>query len=436
MSKLTIWLPVLAVLALLAPGPAGGGEDEKAADGLRYAIRAAHIMTMAGDPISNGTILVAGGKIEAIGATKDITVPAGYEIVDGGAAWALPGWVDIHSHVGGSDINDMIYPTNPDLRVDDNVVPDNPLLVHARAGGVTTILFIPGSGTNMAGFGVLMKTAGKTPEEVILRFPGVLKVAQAGNPERYGGDLGYGRVGMNHLIRETMKEGLAYGRAWMEYERGDRAEPPPTSERYELFRGLAKKEFPILIHTQWVQVLQTTIRTLHDEFDMPCVLSHASFDSYRNGAIAADRGVAVNVGPRQIHLDARDGRIYGIAAEWYRRGVRNLSLNTDAPVIPEGELVVQAAAAVRFGLPEKVALEGLTITNAKQLMIDHRVGSLEVGKDADIVLHSGPPLDMRTRIVSVFVNGRPVSGLGAAAGAARPKSMLPDEPDDEREDDR
>jgi imidazolonepropionase-like amidohydrolase len=434
MSKLTLTLPPLVLLALLAAGPVVGEDvpEESGAADPGYAIRAAKILTMAGDPIHDGTILVANGKIEAVGRTADVAVPSGYEIVDGGNAWALPGWVDIHSHVGGSDINDMIYPLNPDLRVDDNITPDNPMLVHARNGGVTTILFIPGSGTNMAGFGVLMKTAGKTPEDVVLRFPGALKVAQAGNPERYGGDLGHGRVGMNHLIRQTLDEGLAYGRAWMAHERGERAEPPPFSERYEWFRGLAKKEFPILVHTQWVQVLQTTIRTLHDEFGLPCVLSHASFDSYRNGEIAAKRGVAVNVGPRQIFHDGRDGRIYGIAAEWHRRGVTNLSLNTDAPVIPQGELVVQAAAAVRFGLPVDMALRGLTITNARQLMIDHRVGSLEVGKDADIVLHSGPPLDMRTRIVSVFVDGRPVSGMGAPAGDDRPRSLLPGEPEDDR----
>jgi imidazolonepropionase-like amidohydrolase len=234
-------------------------------------------------------------------------------------------------------------------------------------------------------------------------------------------------MGMSHLIKKTLEEGLAYGKAWAAHERGERAEPPPADERYDLFRGLAKREFPILVHTQVAQVLQATVRILHDELGVPCVLSHASFDAYRNAALVAERGMAVNVGPRQIQVDSLTGRIRGLAHAWWEGGVRNLTLNTDAPVVPQEDLVVQACVAVRFGLGEDAALRGITIQCARQMMIDHRVGSLEPGKDADIVLHSRHPLDLRSRILGVYVNGRLVEGEGGVGMDDRPGLSLPPE---------
>jgi imidazolonepropionase-like amidohydrolase len=255
-------------------------------------------------------------------------------------------------------------------------------------------------------------------------------VAQAGNPERYSGVLGSTRTGMTWHIRETLEKGLAYGRAWMAYEKGERPEPPPHDPRFENFRGIAKGEIPVIVHTQNTMVLQSTIRLFHDELGVDCILSHASFDAYRNAALAATRGMAVNVGPRMVLYNSRDGRIHGLGAEWHRGGVKSLTINTDAPVVPQEDLVTQAAVAVRFGLPEDVALRGITIECAKQLKIDHRIGSLEVGKDADIVIHSGPPLDMRTRILAVFVNGKPVVGEGIAPPQRGAGPTLPhDHPD-------
>jgi hypothetical protein len=123
------------------------------------ALQVGKIFTCVGDPISDGTILIKDGKIEAIGSRKDIKIPDGYEVIDHSDRFAMPGLVEAHSHVGGSgDLNEMVYQTNPELRNWDQITPHNDRLKVAIAGGVTTICCIPGSGTNMGGFGVLMKT--------------------------------------------------------------------------------------------------------------------------------------------------------------------------------------------------------------------------------------------------------------------------------------
>ena len=179
------------------------------------------IITCAGDPIVNATILVSNGKIEAIGPRDKINVPAGYTEIDMSDKFAMPGLVDVHSHVGGSgDINEMVYQTNPELRVLDVIRPNNDQLKAAVAGGVTTICFIPGSGTNMGGWGTLDEDRPRQARRRPPASPGVLKIAQAGNPERQTGEVGSGRMGMNYVIREQLREGQGYVKDWDDYEAG------------------------------------------------------------------------------------------------------------------------------------------------------------------------------------------------------------------------
>jgi imidazolonepropionase-like amidohydrolase len=375
----------------------------------KLAVHAGKIITSAGKPIVNGTILVADGKIQAIGPRAEVKVPAGFTEIDCGDQFAMPGLVDVHSHVGGSgDINEMVYQTNPELRVLDVIRPHNPQLKAAVAGGVTTICFIPGSGTNMGGWGALMKTGPGTLDEVVIRSPGVLKIAQAGNPERQAGEVGSGRMGMNHVIREQLRAGKGYVQDWDDWEAGRRKTKPQVNLRLEYFKPLFHREIPILVHTQGYQVIQSTLRILHDEFNLKVIIGHACFDSYRLAAETKQRGIPVMSGPRIFRYDTDTGQIHGIVAEYAKRGVTFLGVNTDAPVVPQEELFFQATMAVRFGWNEEDALRGLTIEPAKALMIDKRVGSLEVGKDADIVVTTGPIIDPRSYVTRVLIDGRVV----------------------------
>jgi imidazolonepropionase-like amidohydrolase len=373
----------------------------------KLALHVGKIITCAGDPIVNGTILVSNGKIEALGPRSAIKVPAGYTEIDHGDRFAMPGLVDVHSHVGGSgDINEMVYQTNPELRVLDVIRPHNEQLKVALAGGVTTICFIPGSGTNMGGWGALMKTGPGTVDEVVIRSPGVLKIAQAGNPERQGGEVGSGRMGMNHVIREQLRVGMGYVKDWDDYEAGRRATRPTVDLRLEYFKPLFHREIPILVHTQGYQVIQSTLRILHDEFNLKVIIGHACFDSFRLAEETKARGIPVMSGPRIFRYDNDTGQILGIVAEYAKRGVTFLGVNTDAPVVPEEELFFQATMAVRFGWTEEAALRGLTIEPAKALMVDKRVGSLEVGKDADILITTGAIIDPRSYVTQVVIDGK------------------------------
>jgi imidazolonepropionase-like amidohydrolase len=370
------------------------------------AITVARIVPVVGEPIEKGVVLVKGGKIEALGRAADVKVPAGYEVRDFPGGWATPGWVELHAHVGGTDINDMVYPTNPELRTLDTIVPNNPQLLAARQGGVTTMNFIPGSGTNMGGFGTLIKTAGDTVEAMTIRFPGSLKVAQLGNPERRGGDVGSSRMGMNYLLRDRLAEAKEYCDRWTAWERDKKGDAPAKDERYENFRGLFAKRFPVIVHTVFVNGIEATKRILKDEFGLDTIVTHGEFGAFRASDVIVGAGIPVNVGPRLIEFDRESGKVLNICSLWKEAGSKDLSINTDCPVVPPDELTTQAAAAVRYGLDEKSALEALTIVPARSVGMAHRLGSLEPGKDADIVIRDGPPLDPRSAVLFVLIDGK------------------------------
>ncbi len=405
-----------AAFCLLVPGFAAAQppaapqiRQPRSATPPKLAIHVGKLITCAGEPITDGTILVSDGKIEAVGPSDSITVPDGYMVIDHRDKFAMPGLVEAHSHVGGSgDLNEMVYQTNPELRNWDQIIPHNEQLKVAVAGGVTTICFLPGSGTNMGGWGALMKTGPGTAEEVILRAPGVLKIAQSGNPERRDGELGSGRMGMNYVIRQQLQEGMLYVRQWDDWEAGRRQTKPEVNLRLEYFKPLFRREIPVVVHTQAYQVIQSTLRILHDEMNLRVVIDHGTFDSYKLADEILKRNIPVMAGPRGFRYEPETGQIVGVVSEFHRRGIENLGVNTDAPVIPQEELFFQATMAVRYGWTEARAIRGITIEVAKALMIDDRVGSLEVGKDADIVITTGSIIDPRNYVAEVFIDGESV----------------------------
>lgn len=380
------------------------------------AIRAGKIVTCAEsgpEVIDGGVILVRGGKIERIGAAAQVPIPEGAKIVDASDRWALPGFIDLHCHIGGSmrDINDMVHPTNPELSTRPTIDPDSELLKNAVAGGVTTVLYIPGSGTNLSGFGTLMHTAGgRTIDELIVRFPGAMKVAQAWNPERRGGDLGASRMGMWWGLRSLLDRAKLYNESCTAFEQGRTAVRPELQPDLDHMRGLFQKKYPVIIHTADPRDVMGTARMFHDEYAVPCIITHGEFGGYKVAEEIAKRGVPVNVGPRIYDFRALvdDGKWLGIAPKYAEAGVKRLSLCTDSPVLPQEDLFLQASMSVRYGLDYKAALRGLTIEPAKAVLIDKRLGSLEVGKDADILLTTGDPLDIRNYVARVFIAGRSV----------------------------
>lgn len=364
--------------------------------------------------INDVVLLIERGRIKAIGTEQSVEIPEGATIVDYGDRWIAPGFIDLHSHVGGSrqDINDMVYQLNSELRISPVVVADNDGLQRPLAAGVTTILFIPGSGTNMGGTGVLMKLGEGAYENAIVRDPGSLKIAQGDNPKRWG--YGMNRILMNWTLRYRLTRGRAYAKAWKAYERGER--PKPTRDlALDIFRDLYDGRTQISTHTQYYQLVLMTITMLARDFELPTYIDHGSFDSYKTAPLAEKWGVAAILGPREImsprppRFDT-DGMIIGSAWGFQENGNVPIGFNTDAPVVPQEELLTQAAMGVRYGLnnDEGQGLRGLTIVPASVSGIGHRVGSLEVGKDADFIITDGDPIDPRTSFDATWVNGKSV----------------------------
>ncbi len=364
--------------------------------------------------VNNAVILIQDGKIEALGAASKIAIPEGYEVLDLGDLWVAPGLIDLHDHVAGGlgDLNDMVYLTNPGLRASPTITPGNLAMKKALAGGVTSVLLIPGSGTNMGGQGVLVRGGFESFEENLIRDPGSLKLAQAGNPERYL--FRVGRSFMNFNTRNTFVRGVAYAKKWEAYEEG--VGPRPEKDlQFEVFRHLRKGEAQVSTHTQMHQVVNKTVEMVAEEMGLPVYIDHGTFNGYMAAARAAKSGVNAILGPRQIQAPMppfvdTDGRILGVAASYQERGHPMIGFNTDAPVVPQEELSVQAAMGVRYGFEnsEMQAVRGLTIVPATTAGISSAIGSLEVGKDADLLIVTGDPVDPRTSIEMVLQRGHVV----------------------------
>ena len=407
---------VAALLGIAAPAFAGGAAGETG--GLALLASKALVCPLEGPPVvDNAVLLIKDGKIEAIGPARTTPIPAGYEVIDVGDNWLTPGLIDVHTHIGGmgfavNDLNDMVYLTNPGLRASAGVIPENPMMAMDIAAGVTAILHIPGSGTNMGGQGILLKTALPTFERSNLRDPGSLKFAQAGNPERWG--WGNARSFMNWHSRATFKRGMAYAKRWAAFEKGEGPKPEKDIQ-WEVFRDLLSKKTQVSVHTQVFQVVMQTIVMVRGEFGLDTYIDHGSFDGYKAAGLAEEAGVPAILGPRGImppygqRMDT-DGRILGMAAEYQRRGHTRIGFNTDAPVIPAQYYPLQAAMGVRYGFDTSNMqhIRGLTIIPATTAGLDHRIGSLEVGKDADVVVYSGDPSDPRSAVQVVFIEGERV----------------------------
>lgn len=393
-----------AILPLLlltgAPLP---GQDQ--APPTAWLLRAAKILPMDGPPIDGGEVLVVGSRIKAVGV--DLDAPANARVRDFGEQWIVPGFVELHCHVGvsGGDTNDSVIPHNMDLRTLDLLLARSPELQWAAESGVTTALVIPGSGSTIGGLGTLLKTAGPTVEERLIRYPGALKIAlhaRGGNPARRAGDLGSGRLGLHYMLKVVMAEARDYHLAHAAFENGD-APMPEFNPRLDPLRGLFRGTYPVILHAYGQNDTMTAIRILRWGVDVPIVISHGVYDSFVIKKELAATGVPMNLGPRQYEF--YHGAFIGNAAELHSAGVP-VSICTDSPVVAQDQLFVQAAMAVRLGLPTEAAWRGLTIEPARAVFIDDRVGSLTPGKDADLVVYAGDPLDPRHRPQFVMINGR------------------------------
>ncbi len=352
-------------------------------------------------PIHNARILVRDGKIEAVGRQADIAAPAGWQRLSFPQSFAFPGGVDLHSHTqtgGWGDLNDMVHPDNPEFRTLDTIVPWNKLYQDGVAGGVTTVNAIPGSGTNMSGAGTLVRLT-DTPvvDEAVLRYPGSVKVAQGYNPERRG-DLGGTRMGMWWMLRWWLDRGAAAA-----------AGPKNADPDVENIAGVFRDEYPFLVHTAGARDVFGTIRMFQLEAGVPVVVSHCCFSGYLAAPAIAATHAPLNIGPRNYDFSfGGDKRFTGLVDAYERAGARDMSVQTDAGVVPQEEFIFQATLAERLGCSTWEALESINSDPASQILAAGRVGRLLPGLDADIVIKAGQPLDPRSPVQLVLIQGEVV----------------------------
>ncbi len=355
------------------------------------------VKTMAGADIENGSVLIGDdGKILEVGA--DIQAPEGCEIIDAGGRLVTPGCVDAHCHIGlhneavgweGRDYNEIIEPITPHMRAIDSINPMDEALPLAVRGGVTTACTGPGSANVIGGTFVAIKLVGKRVDSMIVKDPIAMKCAFGENPKRcYGQNMKKSpstRMATAALLRETLFKAKRY----MEDKEADKS--PAFDMKLEALIPVLKGEIPLKAHAHRADDIFTSIRVAK-EFGLKLTLDHCT-----EGALIAeelaDEGYPAFVGPSfgsksKIELLNKS---FETPAILHKAGVP-ISIITDAPVIPLQYLPLCAALAVKAGLSKDEAWKAITINPATQIGIADRVGSLEKGKDGDVIIWTDDPM--------------------------------------------
>ena len=381
-------------------------------------IKNGYIKTMAGPDIENGSILIGDdGKIAAVG--KDLIVLEGCTIVDAKGRLVTPGLVEAHCHTGlhneavgweGMDYNEGVDPVTPQMRAIDSIWPMDEAFRLARQGGVTTCCTGPGSANVLGGTFVAIKTYGNRVDDMIVKYPIAMKCAFGENPKRFYGQQGkkapLTRMGTAALLRETLFKAKNY------MEKKDRGEEPAFDMKLEAMLPVMRGEIPLQAHAHRCDDIFTSIR-IAKEFGVGLTLDHCT-----DGACIAEElakeGYPAFVGPSlgsktKIELKTKSFETPGILQ---KAGVKVSSI-TDAPVIPQQYLPMCAGQAVQAGLPMEEGWKAITCNPAESIGIADRVGSLEPGKDGDVVIWSADPLvNVGARAVCTVIDGRIVHQEG------------------------
>jgi imidazolonepropionase-like amidohydrolase len=384
------------------------------------AITGGHVVPIEGADIENGTVLIEDGKITAVGG-PEVAVPEGATVVDATGRWVLPGFIEAHGHVGiheeadgwaGNDTNEMTEPVTAQVRAIDAVNPADIGFRDAVAGGVLAVNINPGSGNPIGGQAVALKCWGRTVDQMLLRTPSGVKSALGENPKRVYGErkkLPSTRLGTAAVIRSAFVAAANYQakldaeNAKPEHER----KPIERDLKLEILARVLRREIPWRQHCHRADDIATAIR-IAEEFGYELVIDHGT-EAHLIADIIAAKGIPVVIGPLFTSRSKVELRNRSIAnpGRLAAAGV-TIAITTDHPVVPIHFLVHQASLAVKEGLDRETALRSITINPARVIGIDDRLGSIEVGKDADLAIWSGDPLDVYSRVEQAFQDGREI----------------------------
>ena len=378
-------------------------------------IQEAMIWPMTGEQPFEGDILIQNGRITAIGS--GLMPPEGEEILDAKGLWALPGFVDAHTHQGGfdmfnedgMDLNEMTDPVTPHVRAIDGCNVSDSNFRYVPACGVTTLCVTPGSGNVVCGWALAAKSYGADIRKMVFKNPCAVKMALGMNPKGVYGPKGktpMTRMGIAALLDETLASASDY-LAKKKAAQDGQGELPAYNAKWEAMIPALEGQVPLKIHCEQFDMM--TAVTMAKKYGCRLTIEHAWLAKDYVQELA-ESGADINYGP--VGVPTGYGELTG--ADLYdvvvldEAGV-NVSIISDSPILSEDVLLIQAGEAVRSGATPERALRMITINPAKALGVEDRVGSLEVGKDGDVVLFRGVPAqDVSASVQYTIIEGNVV----------------------------
>lgn len=387
-------------------------------------IRGGTILTVTHGKIENGSIYIHNGKIAAIGKTVD--APASAKVIDAAGEWVMPGIIDSHSHIAlDDDVNEATSPVTPHMMMKDAFDYDDKAIYRALAGGVTTSLLLHGSANMIGGQAIVIKHKYGLGRDELL-FPGApqsIKFASGENPKRVYGQrnqLPSTRMGNFEVMRQAFVEARDYMRSWDDYEakvkRGDKdATPPKKDLKLEALADVLRGKLLVQIHCYRADEFLTEM-AIAKEFGYKIRAFHHALEAYKVADKIAANGVAIATWPDWwgFKYEAWDGIPWNAAISLHK-GVR-VALKSDSEDVTR-RLNQEAGKIIHYGVSEEDALKMITLNPAWIIGVEDRVGSLDVGKDADISIWNSYPLSSAALVDKVVIDGdvffdRSLPGLG------------------------
>lgn len=369
------------------------------------------IFSMEGDAIPCGYVRIQGKEIEEVGAMSSYQEKQKETVLDVNGAWVLPGLIEAHAHIGiteekwgtiGDDCNEATTPVAAELRAIDAVNPMDPAFHDAIEAGITSVMTGPGSANVVGGQFVFMKTQGRCVDEMLVKHPAAMKVAFGENPKTAYGDQGQfpaTRMGTAALLRKTLHQAIEYKR---KKERGEL-----ESESFELepWLPVLRREIPMKAHAHRADDILTAIR-IAKEFEIDITIDHGT-EAHLIVDEIKEAGFPVIVGTdltsrSKLEVQNMNFKTNQILQE---AGIL-IAITTDHPVALIQYLPICAGLAVRYGLPVEEGLKAMTIYPARICRVDDRVGSLKKGKDADLAIFDGNPMETFTKTLYTIIDGQ------------------------------
>ncbi len=368
------------------------------------------IFTMEGKPIDNGFVRIKKNLIEETGEMSALKNTKNEKILDVHGAWVMPGLIESHAHIGiteekwgviGDDSNEQTNPSTATLRAIDGINPMDPAFHDAIEAGITSVMAGPGSANVIGGQFVFMKTQGRCIDNMIVKFPAALKVAFGENPKTTYGDQNIypsTRMGIAAMLRNTLHQAMQYKK--------DKESGNITAENFEMepWIPVLNKEIPLKAHAHRADDILTAIRIAR-EFDVDITIDHGTeshliVDEIKKSGFPVIAGTDLT-SRSKLEVQYMDFKTSGILQE---AGIL-FSITTDHPVALIQYLPLCAGLAVKHGLPMEEGLKALTIYPARICRVDDRVGSLKKGKNADIAIFSGNPMEIFTKTLYTIIDG-------------------------------